>query len=86
MAWLRKYLELEHKDKKKTELDTSAWTDFLPGSDGVPQQDNGSDCGVFACQFAEHTARNAPLHFGPHDMPYYRRRMAYEILSNALLQ
>lgn len=51
----------------------------------MPQQNNGSDCGVFACQFASYTARNAPFDFGPDDMPYFRRRMVYEILTVGLI-
>lgn len=28
---MRRYLELESMDKKKTEYDTSQWTQYLPG-------------------------------------------------------
>lgn len=85
VAALRRYLELEHKDKKKADLDTGDWSEYLPGSKGVPQQNNGSDCGVYACQFAEYTSRNADFDFGPNDMPYFRRRMVYEIITSTLL-
>lgn len=37
MARLRNYLELEHKDKKKTPLDTSDWTIVQPGVCSTPR-------------------------------------------------
>jgi sentrin-specific protease 1 len=52
----------------------------------VPQQNNSSDCGVFLCTFAEHAARGAPFAFTQNDMPYFRRRITYEILKCSLLQ
>lgn len=59
---LRDYLQAEHKDKKKKELDLDDWVDFehpvrLPSwstralrssltVQDIPQQENGFDCGV----------------------------------------
>jgi sentrin-specific protease 1 len=51
----------------------------------TPQQQNGSDCGVFACVIAEHLARRAPLAFTQEQMPYFRRRIAGEIIFARLL-
>ena len=45
----------------------------------TPQQRNGSDCGVFMTQTAEHLARGAALDFTQDDMEYFRRRMVLEI-------
>ncbi len=30
---------------------------------GIPQQMNGSDCGVFACKYAEYVSRGADITF-----------------------
>ncbi|KAG7173234.1 Sentrin-specific protease 1-like 2 [Homarus americanus] len=46
---------------------------------------NGSDCGMFACKFAEYLSRNALITFDQQHMPYFRRRMVYEIVCGALL-
>eukprot|EP01056_Protomagalhaensia_sp_Gyna25_P002051 Protomagalhaensia_sp_Gyna_25__2050@NODE_20_length_7955_cov_303_925088_g13_i0_p2_GENE_NODE_20_length_7955_cov_303_925088_g13_i0NODE_20_length_7955_cov_303_925088_g13_i0_p2_ORF_typecomplete_len492_score69_42Peptidase_C48/PF02902_19/1e04Peptidase_C48/PF02902_19/8_8e39Acetyltransf_14/PF03421_16/0_11Peptidase_C57/PF03290_13/1_3e03Peptidase_C57/PF03290_13/0_4Peptidase_C57/PF03290_13/2e03_NODE_20_length_7955_cov_303_925088_g13_i057517226 len=52
----------------------------------IPQQTNGSDCGVFACQYAEAlgTAR-FPFPFSAQDIPTRRKRMALEILKGAIM-
>lgn len=64
-----KYLELEHKEKKSTNL-PSDWTICAIGQDEngrtdvrIPEQGNGSDCGVFSCKFAECISRRAPFKF-----------------------
>ena len=46
---------------------------------------NGSDCGMFACKFAEYLSRDAALSFTQEHMPYFRRRMVYEIVTKTLL-
>ncbi|KJH52850.1 hypothetical protein DICVIV_00895 [Dictyocaulus viviparus] len=46
---------------------------------------NGSDCGVFACKFAEFASRRAPIVFTQQHMPYYRQRMVYELVEQKLL-
>ena len=51
----------------------------------IPQQMNGSDCGMFACTFAEFSSRGAPYTFSQGDMPQLRRKAAYEILQGRLL-
>ncbi|KAF6031750.1 hypothetical protein EB796_009957 [Bugula neritina] len=80
---LKKYIEDESIDKRKQTLDTSHWV--LECVQGIPQQMNGSDCGVFACKFAEYLSRDADFTFGQEHMPYFRKRMAYEILTKKLL-
>lgn len=80
---LRNYLEFEHMDKKQRPYDAS---DFqLINMKDIPQQMNGSDCGMFACTFAEFVSRNAPITFKQADMPYLRKKMVVEILLGELL-
>jgi len=80
---LLQYLEDEMKDKKKEVLDTRGWT--LSNVQSIPQQMNGSDCGIFACTFAEFLSRRATFTFSQEDMQYFRRKMVWEILQGELM-
>ncbi|KAI1723736.1 sentrin-specific protease [Ditylenchus destructor] len=80
---IKDYLKLEHKDKKHEEYDTSDWKTVCRKD--IPRQLNGSDCGMFSCKFAEFASRRAEIVFDQRNMPYYRRRMVYEICKKALL-
>ncbi|XP_067935111.1 uncharacterized protein [Watersipora subatra] len=80
---LRRYLQDERIDKKKEKFDTSNWV--LESVRDIPQQMNGSDCGVFTCKYAEYLSRNARFTFSQAHMPYFRKRMVYEILKKKLL-
>ena len=51
----------------------------------IPQQNNSSDCGMFSCKFAEYLSRRADITFDQADMPYFRRRMMWEIVKNNIL-
>lgn len=80
---LMRYLQDECLDKKKTRFDTLDWA--LENVQDNPQQMNGSDCGMFSCMYAEYLCRRAKINFSQSDMPYFRRKMAYEILTARLL-
>ncbi|XP_066993431.1 sentrin-specific protease 1 isoform X2 [Anabrus simplex] len=77
------YLEEEMMDKKKEKFDRTGWT--TENVQNIPQQMNGSDCGMFACMYAEFLCRDVKINFSQADMPYFRRKMAYEILTKKLL-
>nr|CAH8867246.1 unnamed protein product [Trichobilharzia regenti] len=82
---LMDYLKNESLDKRNLELpDSDSW-EFINTEDTVPQQYNGSDCGVFMCTFSEFISRGAPFTFSQDDMPGIRKRMMYEILTQQLL-
>ncbi|XP_078036580.1 sentrin-specific protease 1 [Augochlora pura] len=83
LSALRQYLEDESLDKKKQQYDTSNWKLECPKN--IPQQMNGSDCGVFSCMFAEYICVNKKITFTQQDMPYFRNKMVYEILKSTLL-
>ncbi|KZC05881.1 PREDICTED: sentrin-specific protease 1-like [Dufourea novaeangliae] len=83
LSALRQYLEDESLDKKKQTYDTSNWK--LECAKNIPQQMNGSDCGVFSCMFAEYICANKKITFTQQDMPYFRNKMVYEILKSKLL-
>jgi sentrin-specific protease 1 len=78
-------LKDEHADKKGgAQFDLSNWN-CIHVKD-VPQQMNGSDCGMFACKFAEYLSRGKlTFSFNQTHMPYFRRRMILEILNKKLM-
>ncbi|XP_044740512.1 sentrin-specific protease 1-like [Chrysoperla carnea] len=78
------YLVEERWDKKKEKFDTTGWK-MPEAKNNIPQQMNGSDCGMFSCTFAEFYARDAKFNFSQENMPYLRRKMVYEIISGKLL-
>lgn len=80
---LKQYLQDESLDKKKQSYDMSDWK--LQSAKNIPQQMNGSDCGVFSCMFAEYVCANKKITFTQDDMPYFRNKMVYEILKRKLL-
>uniref|UniRef100_A0A915DZS0 Ubiquitin-like protease family profile domain-containing protein n=1 Tax=Ditylenchus dipsaci TaxID=166011 RepID=A0A915DZS0_9BILA len=80
---LEEYLQSEHIDKKKKNFDMSNWS--LICRKDIPQQLNGSDCGMFSCKFAEYVSRRAAITFDQSNMPYFRQRMVYEVVSQKLL-
>ncbi|KAL5969502.1 Sentrin-specific protease 1 [Taenia solium] len=82
---LLNYLDSESKDKLQKPLESmSTWQKINTGA-SVPQQRNGSDCGVFLCTYAEFLSRDAEFTFSQEDMPDIRKRMMYEILTRQLL-
>lgn len=80
---LLEYLKQESMDKKKTEFDTSGFK--LENVKEIPRQMNGSDCGMFTLKYAEYLSRNASITFTQEDMPYFRRRIVYEIVNNKVI-
>jgi len=82
-AALTEFLEREHESQKGSALRYKYRTHT---DRSVPQQDNTNDCGVFMCQFAEHLSRRAPFNFSIADISYFRKKMAWEILSGKILE
>ncbi|XP_053280325.1 sentrin-specific protease 1 [Pleuronectes platessa] len=79
------YLLQESKDKRGIELDTSGWTLHSKNPSEIPQQMNGSDCGMFTCKYADYITKDKPITFTQKHMPYFRRRMVWEIVNHKLL-
>ena len=44
-----------------------------------------SDCGPFSLKYAECLSRDAQFKFSQKDMPYYRTRIIYELITNTLI-
>nr|XP_061803493.1 sentrin-specific protease 1-like [Nerophis lumbriciformis] len=79
------YIQQESKDKKGKELDTTGWTLHSKKRNEIPQQMNGSDCGMFTCKYADYVTKDKPITFTQKQMPYFRRRMVWEIVNRKLL-
>ncbi len=56
-------------------IDLDSWELISTDMATTPQQDNGSDCGVFTCAFAHYLSLQLKLHFSAADMPYFRQRI-----------
>ncbi|XP_061592101.1 sentrin-specific protease 1 [Cololabis saira] len=82
---LLEYLQHECKDKKGKEMVTEGWILHSKDQNEIPQQMNGSDCGMFTCKYADYITKDKPITFTQKHMPYFRRRMVWEILNRRLL-
>ncbi|XP_045081436.1 sentrin-specific protease 2 isoform X1 [Coregonus clupeaformis] len=79
------YLSEEHKARKDQDLDVCKWTVGSLRASEIPQQKNGSDCGVFSCKYADYIAQGRPLNFRQCHMSLFRKLMIWEILNQRLL-
>ncbi|XP_049767885.1 sentrin-specific protease 1-like [Schistocerca cancellata] len=77
------YLNSESMDKRNEEFNYDGWK--TENVKEIPQQVNTSDCGVFCCVYSDCICRNASFNFSQEDMPYFRKKIAYEILSKKLM-
>lgn len=58
---------------------------IVTSTTGIPKQENGFDCGVFTCMFADYIHQNKALDFTQTDVTQYRERIASSILRGDLL-
>uniref|UniRef100_A0A2M3ZHH4 Putative sentrin/sumo-specific protease n=1 Tax=Anopheles braziliensis TaxID=58242 RepID=A0A2M3ZHH4_9DIPT len=80
---LENYLCQESLDKRQVPFDQTGLTKRNMGD--CPKQNNGSDCGVFSCMFAEFLTRDHPITFNQSRMQYFRRKMMLEIAQGELI-
>jgi Ulp1 family protease len=80
---LEQWLDDEHAARKGCEC-AIEW-ELVPTLPTVPQQSNGSDCGVFSCMFADYISEDLSLQFSQADMPHFRQRLALQILRKQAL-
>uniref|UniRef100_A0A0N4ZN50 ULP_PROTEASE domain-containing protein n=1 Tax=Parastrongyloides trichosuri TaxID=131310 RepID=A0A0N4ZN50_PARTI len=66
---LKEYIKTEADDKLKLNIDLNEWTAIH--AQDIPEQQNGYDCGVFSCMFAEYTSRERDFEFTQKDMPFF---------------
>jgi Ulp1 family protease len=51
----------------------------------IPQQDNGSDCGMYVIMFADFLSDDLPLSFGPSDMLAFRTKVGCDLMRKRFL-
>jgi len=74
---------MEHKNKRKKDICLKNYVKDV--IDHCPEQENGSDCGMFVCKVVENLSRNVEPTFEQQDLPYFRQRMLWEICNNKLI-
>ena len=81
---LKRYVADEHLAHKKKPLSEEYKIRIVNTGQIIPQQKNGSDCGVFLCQFMNYLATNDAFNFGQRHMRQLRFKMVVEILNKRL--
>ncbi|XP_037067821.1 sentrin-specific protease 2-like [Peromyscus leucopus] len=79
------YLQDESKARRNIDLHPLEWRQYSMPAEEIPQQRNGSDCGMFTCKYADYISRGQSLTFSQQHMPLFRKKMVWEILHKRLL-
>lgn len=79
------YLQDESQVRRNVELNPLEWKQYSMAAEDIPQQKNGSDCGMFTCKYADYISRGQPITFSQQHMPLFRKKMVWEILHQCLL-
>jgi len=75
------FLQDEHWEKYGSALpDMGEWRIVENNPLENPQQDNGSDCGVFVCLAVSFLAEGLPLEYEPSDIPAVRAMIGRDLL------
>jgi len=85
MCLARVYAFVEHMYATKRQISPMPDGWRVQPMNMIPEQANGSDCGVFACQFGKYLAREWPLDFTQSQMAQFRLQMIYEIYTKQLI-
>jgi Ulp1 family protease len=73
--------EAQNKYPSSNLFHEEEWDLEIVSIERVPQQNNGSDCGVFVCMFTDFMLADLPLeNFSHHDMPLFRVKLSSDIL------
>lgn len=80
VPFLRHYVQDEHKARKGKEIQGIEDWDLIRHKTPVPQQNNGYDCGVFTCFFADYVSAGRELEFDQDDMPDLRLRLCARVV------
>lgn len=83
---MREYLCKEYLFRKKKWLDLKEWSSPSDIWDvKSPSQENGSDCGVFVCTYADMESLHLPIIFDQSEVTFLRQKMMCEIYAGELL-
>ncbi|KAK3931993.1 Sentrin-specific protease 1 [Frankliniella fusca] len=78
---LLKFLEQEYETRNNAKLEDFLWS---AQHMEVPKQDNGCDCGVFVCKYAECEGRGVPCTFSQANMPTFRKEIMLSIIKGKI--
>jgi sentrin-specific protease 1 len=79
---LLQYLQDEHLDKRKSPMKSPELWTLVPCTAETPRQQNGYDCGVFTCLFADWISMDRSLEkLSEKEMLMYRDYIALSILD-----
>lgn len=81
---IMQWLVDEAVDKGKPPINPEEWT-LIDHPPNVPQQKNGIDCGVFTCVCSDFLADDLPLSYSQENIPYWRNKIACDILRGNIL-
>ncbi|KAH8742076.1 hypothetical protein FG386_003403 [Cryptosporidium ryanae] len=80
---MNRYIHDEHLDKKKKKFNRNI-KHFTVFNDPVPQQQNGSDCGIFTCMFAECISDSRSFDFNVEFIDDIRINILVECIRNSI--
>lgn len=83
---LMRYLKDEWAAKKGGELPGADQWKIVGAVNGIPQQMNGYDCGVFTCMFGDYLSLDRPLSFNQNHINQCRERIALSILNGQAIE
>lgn len=86
MRAILKWVVDEARDKKKA-IDGYDVSDFrlIDHGHNIPQQENGYDCGVFSCMFADFDTDDLPFQFSQENLADFRLKIVLAIMRGELL-
>jgi Ulp1 family protease len=58
---------------------------FIHRKRSIPQQDNGTDCGMFVIMYADFLSDDLPLSFEPIDMLAFRTKVGCDLMRKRFL-
>jgi Ulp1 family protease len=81
---LRSWVADEALHKRQETLDMSDWK-LISREPHVPQQMNGTDCGVFTIVCADFVSDDLPLQYSQQQMAFFREKIGCDIMRGHLL-
>ena len=82
------FIAKDYHYRKSAKFDLEQWT-IVSHLDGLPKQNNDSDCGIFIMQYAEYLARGKSLHeikkcISAQKMILFREMICFELFTGKL--
>jgi len=75
---LLRYIKEEHQNKKNSPLPNPEEYQLISLGRSIPQQHNGSDCGVFMSQFLKYLSSNNAFNFHQTHIPNFCMKMCLD--------